>query len=72
MSRLLTAVQVACRIGMHPDQVYYHARKGQIPSIRIGRCIRFSEDQIERWLEAGGTPKPDRGCDDSCEEVSHE
>jgi hypothetical protein len=27
-----------------------------IPHIRIGRTIRFSEDQIRDWIKAGGSP----------------
>ena len=72
MKELLTADQVAARLGIHPDQVYYHARKGQIPSVRIGRSVWFVEDQIDRWLEAGGTPDSDCGQGDGLvEEVSH-
>jgi len=72
MVRLLTADQVAVRLGFHPDQIYYRARKGQIPSVRIGRSVWFVEDQIDRWLEAGGTPESDRGLGDVLvEEVSH-
>ena len=73
MKELLTVDQVAARLGLHPDQIYYHARKGQIPSIRIGRSVWFVEDQIARWQEAGGTPEPDSGRGDGLdEEVSHE
>ena len=72
MKELLSADQVAARLGLHPDQVYYHARKGQIPSVRIGRSVWFVEDQIDRWLETGGTAKSDRRHGDvPAEEVSH-
>ena len=56
MEELLTSVQVATRLGMHPDQVHYHERKGRIPSVRIGRSVRFVESRIDRWLETGGNP----------------
>jgi excisionase family DNA binding protein len=73
MENLLTADQVAVRLGLHPDQIYYHARMGHIPSVRIGRSVWFVEDQIDRWLETGGTAIPDRRQSDvPAEEVSHE
>lgn len=62
MGELLSAVQVAVRLGMHPDQVYYHVRLGRIPCVRIGRSVRFVESQIERWLEEGGSAGPP-GCE---------
>lgn len=55
MERLLTADQVGVRFGIHPDQIYYHARKGHIPCVRIGRNVRFVQSQIDRWLAEGGS-----------------
>jgi excisionase family DNA binding protein len=55
MERLLTADEVGVRFRMHPDQIYYHARKGHIPCVRIGRNVRFVQSQIEEWLAKGGS-----------------
>jgi predicted DNA-binding transcriptional regulator AlpA len=55
MENLLTAEDVAVRFGMLPSQIYYHARLGRIPCVRIGRSVRFVWSQIERWIEEGGS-----------------
>lgn len=38
------------------QQVYELARRGLIPSIRIGRKLRFDLDKLSEWAERGGTP----------------
>jgi len=53
---LLDVAQVAERLGVTPKRVYYYVARGFLPTVRIGRQIKFSSDQIERWIEAGGTP----------------
>ena len=72
MEDLLTADQVGARLGIHPDQVYYHARKGHIPCVRMGRSVWFVESQIERWAEQGGSlTRTDSGINVNGEEVRH-
>ena len=56
MEQLLTADDLCVRLGMHPDQIYYHARLGHLPCVRIGRNVRFVWSQIEEWLADGGSP----------------
>jgi excisionase family DNA binding protein len=58
MDRLLTAEEIAERLGMRTDWVWAQARAGRIPHIRLGRYRRFRESAIEAWvteLETGGT-----------------
>jgi len=55
MENLLRANDIAARFGMLPSQIYYHARLGRIPCVRIGRSIRFVGSQIERWIDDGGS-----------------
>ena len=57
MASLLTAEQVAERLGVSRDWVWAHARAGRIPHIRLGRYRRFREEAVEAWvtqLEQGG------------------
>jgi excisionase family DNA binding protein len=49
--RLLTAEDVAGRIGMTPAFVYKLCREGRIPHLRFGRSIRFRWESVERWMD---------------------
>jgi len=50
MDRLLTAEEIAERLGMRTDWVWAQARAGLIPHIRLGRYRRFRESAVEAWL----------------------
>jgi excisionase family DNA binding protein len=63
MDRLLTAEEVAERLGMRTDWVWAQARAGRIPHVRLGRHRRFREAAVEAWLrdlETGGSTLPAR------------
>jgi excisionase family DNA binding protein len=47
MDRLLTAEEVAERLGMRTDWVWAQARAGRIPHVRLGRYRRFRESALE-------------------------
>jgi excisionase family DNA binding protein len=49
--RLLSAGQVAGKIGMTTDFVYALTRRDAIPYLRFGRTLRFRAEAIDRWLE---------------------
>ena len=48
MTNLLTAEQLAERLGVTKDWVWKQAREGTIPSVALGRYRRFREDAIEQ------------------------
>ena len=50
MDRLLTAEEIAERLGMKTEWVWAQARAGRIPHVRLGRYRRFRESAIEAWL----------------------
>lgn len=50
MTRLLTAKEVAERLGVEVSWVWAQCRKGAIPHIPLGRYRRFREDAIEQWV----------------------
>ena len=57
MTSLLTADEVAIRLGVSREWVWAQARAGRIPHVRLGRYRRFREEAIEAWvlqLEAPG------------------
>lgn len=49
--RLLTAAEIAERLGVPETWVRESARSGAIPHIRLGRYVRFDLSDVERWLE---------------------
>jgi excisionase family DNA binding protein len=58
MDRLLTADELAERLGMKTEWVWAQARAGRIPHVRLGKYRRFRESAVEEWLrelESGGT-----------------
>lgn len=48
--RLLTIVEVAPILGVSLGRAYELARKGDIPSVRLGRQVRVDRMALERWL----------------------
>ncbi len=63
VDRLLTAEEVAERLGVKTQWVWAQARAGRIPHVRLGRYRRFRESAVEAWLcdlEIGGASPRDR------------
>lgn len=57
MTGLLTARDVADRLGFSTETILRWVRQGKLPAIRLpGGAIRFREDDLERWLEQRATP----------------
>lgn len=50
-TRLLTATELAVRLGVQPSWVNKAARANGIPHVRVGRYRRFRWPDIEAWLE---------------------
>ena len=53
--RLLTARDVADRLGLSTETVLSWVRRGDLPAFRLGRAIRFREDELDAWLEQRAT-----------------
>ena len=47
---LMTAEEIAQRLGVKPGWVYRQSRAGSIPTVRLGRYYRYRLDAIEEWL----------------------
>lgn len=57
--RLLTATELAHRLGVPAKWPLAQARAGHIPHVRLGRYVRFDAADVDAWLEtvkAGGGP----------------
>lgn len=48
---LLRASQVSQLLQIGRNQVYELARSGQLPSIRLGRTLRFSREGLSTWIK---------------------
>jgi prophage regulatory protein len=47
---LLRPVEVAEVLGIGRSLTYEMIARGEIPSVRIGRCIRVQTESLQRWL----------------------
>jgi excisionase family DNA binding protein len=56
--KLLFAEQVAEILGVRIDRVYELARRNEIPVVRLGRQVRFDEEELHVWIKKGGTIQP--------------
>jgi excisionase family DNA binding protein len=48
---LLTADQVAQKLGVPKTWVYEQSRRGRIPTVTLGRYRRYRAEAIARWVE---------------------
>jgi len=47
---LLTAVQAAQLLNLHPNTVLLWARTERIPCLRLGRRVAFRASALNKWL----------------------
>ena len=52
MDRLLDASEVAERLAVPVSWVRQESREGRIPHVRLGRYVRFSEDEVLAWVDS--------------------
>lgn len=50
--RLLTADDVAEMLGVPKSWVYAASRRGELPTVTLGRYRRYRPEAIEEWLRA--------------------
>ena len=50
---VLTVEEAAELLKVSRGKAYEAVRAGEIPSVRVGRCIRIPRAALERMLEAG-------------------
>lgn len=59
MSVLLTAEQIAERLGVPAKWPLQQARAGNMPHVKLGRYVRFDQADVDAWVESlktGGGP----------------
>jgi excisionase family DNA binding protein len=52
IERLLTVEEVAELLALSPKTIYAWAGSRRIPSLRLGRSLRFSEKDLKAWLDS--------------------
>jgi len=50
-SRLLTVEELSTYLNLHPQTVYFMARQGELPVLRVGRAVRFDKVEIDLWIK---------------------
>lgn len=48
---LMTPDEAAQALAISPRKLWAMTNSGEIPSIRIGRCVRYSPDDLLAWVE---------------------
>jgi excisionase family DNA binding protein len=56
MSDILTARELATRLGVTTDTVYRRTAAGEIPHFRIGRDVRYVWTEVRLVLHRGPDP----------------
>lgn len=51
-SQVLTALELAGYLRIHPTTIYKLAKKGELPAFKVGGDWRFNRASIEKWLES--------------------
>ena len=49
--RLLTVEEAAVYLGLKVDTVYKKARLRELPSVKVGRALRFDMRALDRYIE---------------------
>lgn len=47
---LLSAVQAATLLNIHPNTLLLWARSGRVPCLRLGRRVMFRASSLDQWL----------------------
>jgi excisionase family DNA binding protein len=53
--RLLTAKQVADTLQVKLARVYQMSRENLLPTVRLGRQVRYDEETLRAWIRDGGS-----------------
>jgi prophage regulatory protein len=64
MEKLLLRVnETAQLIGLGKSKTYDLIARGELPSIRIGKCVRVPADKLREWVSAQSTSDEKQNID---------
>ena len=49
---LLTPKQAAEALAISPRKLWAMTALGKIPHVRLGRCVRYPVNDLQRWLDS--------------------
>ena len=49
---LLTPQQAAVALAISPRKLWGMTDSGEMPHLRVGRCVRYPLDDPQRWIDA--------------------
>jgi excisionase family DNA binding protein len=58
MDRLLIVSELSELFSISEDRVYALSREKVIPSVRLGRSLRFDPEEIKQFVKNGGKALP--------------
>ncbi len=56
--QLLTAPQVADRLGISESQARKWMAEGRLPTRHLGRLVRVPDEELDQWIRLGVRYKP--------------
>ena len=51
MNKLLTPQEIAILLGVKASTIYYWTHIGFIPHVKLGKFVRFKENEVREWIE---------------------
>lgn len=57
LPKLLSKQQTAYLLNVSDSTVANYHKQGRLPGIRVGKNLRFSEEQVRKFLTAGSASK---------------
>ena len=51
MAKLLNVREVAEVLKIKEQTVYQYACRGILPYVKVGACLRFDEEAIDKWIK---------------------
>ena len=55
---LISAETLAPLLGVSKARLYLLAKDKIVPSISVGRSVKFDPEQVRKWIESGGKSYP--------------
>jgi excisionase family DNA binding protein len=49
--RLVDTREIAAQLSVRPSTIYKWVREARIPYYKLGKCVRFREDEVWDWVE---------------------